>query len=251
MKYDPLKRHLAKLARDQWLATFSEIEEVLGFRLPRSARIYQAWWGNQEYSSQSNAWQEAGWKVTGLNLGSEKISFIRDGQTKLRAPKRKKMSSSPREGVRAIIPQWDDRESIAASLQMTWQPIGCVSFDAGGRLTFPPTPKIAGLYRFRIRAKGKAETRYVGESVNIHQRFNQNYRHGNATQHTSHRIHKVLKDALHNKSEVSVSIIIENAWVIEQGKKMKADFNLKAMRRLFENFAQCIEGDTPVEPLNL
>ena len=78
MKYDPLKNHLAKLTRNQWVATFTEIEKVLGFPLPRSAREYPAWWANQSYGTQTNAWVGVGWKTTGLNLVSEKITFTRD-----------------------------------------------------------------------------------------------------------------------------------------------------------------------------
>lgn len=40
-KYEPLARHLAGLAVNEWTATFSKIEQILGFRLPKSARQYK------------------------------------------------------------------------------------------------------------------------------------------------------------------------------------------------------------------
>lgn len=37
-KYDPLRHHLFKAQGNRWVASFSDIEAVLGFRLPDSAR---------------------------------------------------------------------------------------------------------------------------------------------------------------------------------------------------------------------
>jgi hypothetical protein len=46
-KYDPLTRWLNTLPPTSVLATFTQIEHLLGFRLPASARKYQAWWANE------------------------------------------------------------------------------------------------------------------------------------------------------------------------------------------------------------
>jgi len=45
-KYDPLRRHLANSAAKTVFMTFAEIEKTLAFKLPKSARQYQAWWAN-------------------------------------------------------------------------------------------------------------------------------------------------------------------------------------------------------------
>ena len=74
-KYRKLTFHLASIDETEWTATFDEIESVLGFPLPESARQYQAWWSNQ-MRSQSLAWQSAGWKATALDLENERVTFV-------------------------------------------------------------------------------------------------------------------------------------------------------------------------------
>ena len=74
-KYRKLTLHLASIDDSEWTATFDEIESVLGFPLPDSARQYQAWWSNQ-MRSQSLAWQSAGWKATALDLENERVTFV-------------------------------------------------------------------------------------------------------------------------------------------------------------------------------
>jgi hypothetical protein len=66
-KYAPLYRHLAERTGTEWPATFREIERVLGFRLPDSARIHRPWWANQgERGGHSHAlaWEMAGWRTS-------------------------------------------------------------------------------------------------------------------------------------------------------------------------------------------
>lgn len=75
MKYRKLTEYLANSDQTEWTASFREIEAILGFPLPDSARQYQAWWSNQ-MRSQSIAWQSAGWKATALDLPSERVTFV-------------------------------------------------------------------------------------------------------------------------------------------------------------------------------
>jgi hypothetical protein len=57
--------------------SFERIEAVLGFRLPKSAREYQAWWANQvgEGHVQSNAWLDSGWHTELLSLPHKQVTF--------------------------------------------------------------------------------------------------------------------------------------------------------------------------------
>ena len=60
--------------------SFSEVERVLGFGLPRSARNYNAWWGNNLYRSRHSwAWLEAGWETRDLDIDGESVWFVRVG----------------------------------------------------------------------------------------------------------------------------------------------------------------------------
>ena len=51
-RYDPLYRHLSTQTGHIVTMTFAEIENVLGFDLPPSARKYAAWWGNADPDKQ-------------------------------------------------------------------------------------------------------------------------------------------------------------------------------------------------------
>ena len=55
--------------------TFSQIEEILGVPLPKSARKSRPWWGNDKTHAQARAWMKSGWKVGHANLNSEQVIF--------------------------------------------------------------------------------------------------------------------------------------------------------------------------------
>lgn len=78
-KYEPLGDHLRALADDQWNASFDEIENILGFRLPNSARDHRAWWSNHigGNHSQTAVWVEAGWETRDVDQAHGLIRFTR------------------------------------------------------------------------------------------------------------------------------------------------------------------------------
>jgi len=80
-KYDRLRDHLDGIDGNLWRVSFSEIEDILGFRLPPSARCHQAWWANEArtQSPQKLAWVRSGWKTADLDLKCETVSFVRGG----------------------------------------------------------------------------------------------------------------------------------------------------------------------------
>ena len=80
-KYAPLFRNLSVRTGTRWRATFAQIEAVLGFKLPDSARIHRPWWANQKRGgghSHALAWQAAGWKTTRVDLAAETLVFERE-----------------------------------------------------------------------------------------------------------------------------------------------------------------------------
>ena len=80
-KYEPLWRHLTALDVHQWCATFKEIESILGFSLPKSARLYPPWWANERNGrhSHARAWLLAGWQTCAPDLKGETLVFKRSG----------------------------------------------------------------------------------------------------------------------------------------------------------------------------
>lgn len=79
MKYEPLKRYLdGRFGGGSIRLSFAEIDEILGFRLPRSARDHQAWWSNTRIGhSHAAAWLDAGWKTSGLDLAGQGVTFTK------------------------------------------------------------------------------------------------------------------------------------------------------------------------------
>ena len=80
-KYAPLHNHLKGLSSEEWPVAFDEIERILGFSLPDSARIHRPWWANQgERGGHSHAlaWEMAGWKTSQVDMGGERLTFVRD-----------------------------------------------------------------------------------------------------------------------------------------------------------------------------
>jgi hypothetical protein len=84
LKYRNLTSHLASLDPQVSRCTlsFREIEEKLGFVLPKSAYSYPAWWSNQtsDGHSQSTAWQSIGWRTGEVDLINQRVSFFRHEQ---------------------------------------------------------------------------------------------------------------------------------------------------------------------------
>jgi hypothetical protein len=78
-KYDPLSTRLAGHAGPDWRASFAEIEEVLGFPLPKSARAHRAWWGNEvsPHQPHKKAWLDHGWHAEDVDQAAELVTFRR------------------------------------------------------------------------------------------------------------------------------------------------------------------------------
>lgn len=45
-KYQRLYEYLCGLSTQEWRTSFREIETIIGFELPLSARLYRPWWAN-------------------------------------------------------------------------------------------------------------------------------------------------------------------------------------------------------------
>lgn len=79
-KYAPLHRRLLAMAGPGWRVSFAELEAILGFRLPASARLHRSWWSNPARHgghSHALAWRAAGWKARDVDLEAETLLFER------------------------------------------------------------------------------------------------------------------------------------------------------------------------------
>ncbi len=81
-KYQRLYAHLSGLRISEWRTSFSEVEAVIGFELPPSARLHRPWWGNQTGASghsQALAWAVAGWETAEVDMDAGTLLFRRTG----------------------------------------------------------------------------------------------------------------------------------------------------------------------------
>lgn len=250
-RYDSLSKHLANLNRHSWVASFSEIESILGRKLPNSARLYEPWWSNSRQEGRHNAaWLDVGWITTDLSLDRKVVTFRKSDilEKKPRAIYSKAIVPKPRKvSERSLACSWDIANKEQLGLAWVWKPLGLVTLDAGEKLLFPTSPARAGIYRIRIRWPGR-EARYIGEADNLARRFG-NYRRPGPTQQTSLRIGNTLQTALRDKAEVAVACIVEASLNGRSGKA-QVDFSSKVVRCLFENAVLFAEHGEDIENLN-
>ncbi len=77
-EYVSLHKYLANRYADMVVLTFSQLEDLLGFALPDSARTQQEWWTNtdSDKSSGADAWILAG-RTAKPNLLARTVTFER------------------------------------------------------------------------------------------------------------------------------------------------------------------------------
>ena len=78
-KYDPLTARLSGHAGPEWRASFAEIEEVLGFPLPKGARAGAVWWRNTGAQPHQRAWTGADWETADVDHVQGQVTFRRTG----------------------------------------------------------------------------------------------------------------------------------------------------------------------------
>ncbi|WP_161539468.1 DUF7662 domain-containing protein [Hyphobacterium indicum] len=75
-KYDALTAALNSQKSTQWQVSFSDIESIIGARLPDSAYRYRAWWSNNPTNSvMTKAWLKAGWKSSNVDMAGRTLTF--------------------------------------------------------------------------------------------------------------------------------------------------------------------------------
>ncbi len=81
-KYEALPQFLARMNRAAQRISFREIEDVLGFKLPKSAYEHEAWWSNNATGhSHAGAWLKAGWRTEAIDLVGRRVTFRRSSRS--------------------------------------------------------------------------------------------------------------------------------------------------------------------------
>ncbi|MBX3010861.1 MAG: helix-turn-helix domain-containing protein [Caldilineaceae bacterium] len=80
-KYQRLYEHLHLHEADQITLTLEEIEQLIGSRLPMTARTQRAWWSNRRKGAvQATAWIQAGYRTAQIDLDQGQITFYKPGK---------------------------------------------------------------------------------------------------------------------------------------------------------------------------
>jgi hypothetical protein len=75
-KFEPLTRYLGSLSARERRMSFREVEQVLGFQLPPSARKHRPWWSNNpDNSAMTRAWLAAGFRTERVDMAGETLVF--------------------------------------------------------------------------------------------------------------------------------------------------------------------------------
>ncbi len=127
-KYDPLRQYLQQSHADELTLSLAEIEELLGARLPPSARGQRAWWGNRRTGAlQARAWLDVDYRVETIALDAENyrsgcITFRKLGLYELQRKEGKVVWTG--QMIRALRQQLGlSQEELAEGLGMRQQTI--------------------------------------------------------------------------------------------------------------------------------
>lgn len=71
--------------QEQLALTYSELEEIIGQKLPKTALQDRTWWANTKSSPQGSSWVSAGWRLESIFLVAETAVFRRKGNNPLRS----------------------------------------------------------------------------------------------------------------------------------------------------------------------
>lgn len=78
-KYFPLHRYFLGQTAVELPLSFHDVEQVLGFALPPSARTHPAWWSNNPGTNVAvKAWRDAGWRTSRVDIPAERVTFVRE-----------------------------------------------------------------------------------------------------------------------------------------------------------------------------
>lgn len=119
-KYRPLSDRLSLYDRDEWRATFAEIEEVLGAPLPKSAQ-QASWWAGTAEKPHHRAWLDHGWQVAQVDKAAGAVIFRRE----------RPAQAAPTLAVETVSEAATERDQAKPALGATALVGGAVALVAG------------------------------------------------------------------------------------------------------------------------
>ena len=136
-KYDPLTKHLTWRNDAKVPMTFTELEMLLGFPLPPSARKHRGWWSNNpDNNVMTRAWIDAGYRSEEVNIVGEKLVFHQ--QIAFIEEKQAEAGFAESPPIFELKPR---RHPLFGALK------GMISIEEGYDLTLPADPDWGDVYK--------------------------------------------------------------------------------------------------------
>lgn len=137
-KYDKLGQHLAAQVTDEVPMRFSDIERVIGAKLPPRAQLHRAWWSNNAANNvMTQVWLDAGFRSERVDIEGRTLVFKRVE----RATERQTKMSEPAKGVsdeaREFNPMLPDGEKKQGTSPLWGALKGTFTIEPGYDLTSP------------------------------------------------------------------------------------------------------------------
>ena len=126
-------------------------------------------------------------------------------------------------------------QETKVSVSFKWLLSGSVSLDRVGKIVFPHTPFVPGIYRFSMRDH-KGDKVYIGETDQLPRRM-RHYRTPGPRQVTNKRLNAFIRAVLSDGGYIYVWIITTDTSLKLNGASCHIDLSKKSDRRLLEHAA--------------
>ena len=122
-KYEPLEGYLRQSGRHELPMSFAEIEQVIGVKLPPSARKHRPWWSNNYTNSViTHAWLNAGYKTARVDMDAEQLVFVKNRDISMPHAVIKNVPNSPPSARHPVFGCMKQSLTIAEGADLT-QPV--------------------------------------------------------------------------------------------------------------------------------
>ena len=160
-KYASLSIFLARRAKYSNYVTlpFAEIEDIIGERLPFSAKNYKHWWSNIRNRSPSEAWLTVGWSVQNVDFEKKAVAFKKDKPTPIQAMKARRKRR--REPVSASFKALAAKRRIRKPRESSKTKIAM----ALARMKNIENREVRRKYKGKLKPKGAYEKRLYGSEA--------------------------------------------------------------------------------------
>jgi len=223
-KYEPLRQFLdcTQATVGEKTLSFSEIERILGFKLPKSAHEHRAWWSNPSSSTDhpyAQSWLAAGWMVDTVNQKDKWVRFRRiqsrvvEKKTPLVA--KSPSSSDPQEDISAESSGILTTDSKRFLLSIGFEEVGEWLLEDGS-LQFVLTrhgDERNILYAFFAQE----EVKYIGKSNQTLSGRMNGYKQPGPTQSTNINNNARIKDLLLKGISVQILAFVQKEEMLYRG----------------------------------